>query len=441
MDLIRFDLSREGNCFKPLNCTNGGPWGRKAVHDQYRTNFDDYEAARIPYSRNHDSAACTVYGGPYSHDVSCIFPDFDADENDPASYDFACTDDSILLTLEAGTETFFRLGQTIEHQVIKHHVYPPKDFAKWSRICEHIIRHYNEGWNNGYRLNIRYWEIWNEPDLRDAPGIHNETWTGTREQFFDLFETAAAHLKKCFPDLHIGGPSLARSADYADAFLSEMEKRHVPLDFFSWHGYAGNPEKLIMKADRYRALLDAHGYVKTENILNEYNFVNDWQIGYVKCLKTIHSAKGASFFLACMCAAQPSAIDMLMYYDTRPSVFNGIFDFYTYEKLKGYYPMKWYGEFYEDGMREIPADSLPEHVYALCGCGKNGMTRTVLTYYTEEDDPSEKEIRLDFGKNAEYEVFLLDETHDAQSMGIMKELTFTIKPHTCLQIIEKQVKR
>ena len=96
MDLIRFDLSREGNCFKPLNCTNGGPWGRKAVHDQYRTNFDDYEAARIPYSRNHDSAACTVYGGPYSHDVSCIFPDFDADENDPASYDFACTDDSIL---------------------------------------------------------------------------------------------------------------------------------------------------------------------------------------------------------------------------------------------------------------------------------------------------------------------------------------------------------
>ena len=437
MDTIRFDLTRAGNAFKPLNCTNGGPWGRKAVHDQYRTNFDDYQAARIPYSRNHDSAACAVYGGPYSHDISCIFPDFDADENDPASYDFACTDDSILMTLEAGTETFFRLGQTIEHQVLKHHVHPPKDFAKWARICEHIIRHYNEGWGSGYRLNIRYWEIWNEPDLRDDPGIHNETWTGTREQFFDLYETTAKHLKKCFPSLRIGGPSLARSVDYAAAFLSEMEKRNVPMDFFSWHIYAGNPEKLTVKAGKYRALLDAHGYEKTESILNEYNFVNDWQFGYVRCLKAIHSLKGASFFLSCMCAAQPSVIDMLMYYDTRPSVFNGIFDFYTYEKLKGYYPMKWYGAFYEDGMREIPADKLPEHIYALCGRGKNGKTRTVLTYYTEEDGAPEKAIRLDFGKTAEYEVFLLDETHDAQHMGTVRELAFTLKPYTCLQIIEK----
>ena len=437
MDTIRFDLMREGNAFKLLNCTNGGPWGRKAVHDQFRTNFDAYAEARIPYSRNHDSAACGVYGGPYSHDVSCIFPDFDADENDPKNYDFACTDDSILMTLEAGTETFFRLGQTIEHQVLKHHVHPPKDFDKWARICEHIIRHYNEGWAGGYHLNIRYWEIWNEPDLRDEASIHNETWTGTREQFFDFYETAAKHLKKCFPNLKIGGPALARSVDYASEFLTEMEKRRVPIDFFSWHIYAGYPEKLTIKAGKYRALLDAHGYTETESILNEYNFVNDWQLGYVRCLKTIHSLKGASFFLACMCAAQPSSIDMLMYYDTRPSVFCGIFDFVTYEKLKGYYPMKWYGEFYEDGMREIPADTLPEHVYALCGRGKDGRTRTVLTYYTEQDDAPEKEICLDFGKDAEYEVLLLDETHDAQSMGTVNELVFTLKPHTCLQIIEK----
>ena len=437
MDTIRFDLTREGRRFKPLNCTNGGPWGRKAVHDQFRTNFDAYEAARIPFSRNHDSAACGVYGGPYSHDVSCIFPDFDADENDPASYDFACTDDSILMTLEAGTETFFRLGQTIEHQVLKHHVHPPKDFGKWARICEHIIRHYNEGWADGYHLNIRYWEIWNEPDLRDDPSVNNETWTGTREQFIDFYETAAKHLKKCFPHLRIGGPSLARSVDYASEFLAEMEKRRVPIDFFSWHIYAGYPEKLTVKAGKYRALLDAHGYTQTESILNEYNFVNDWQLGYVRCLKTIHSLKGASFFLACMCAAQPSSIDMLMYYDTRPSAFNGIFDFVTYEKLKGYYPMKWYGEFYEDGMREIPAENLPEHVYALCGRTGSGKTRTVLTYYTEQDDAPEKEISLDFGREGEYEVLLLDETHDAQSMGTVKELIFTLKPHTCLQIIEK----
>lgn len=53
-----------------------------------------------------------TYGGPYAHDITAIFPNFDADENNPESYDFACTDESILTTLDAGTETFFRLGQS-----------------------------------------------------------------------------------------------------------------------------------------------------------------------------------------------------------------------------------------------------------------------------------------------------------------------------------------
>ena len=26
---------------------------------------------------------------------------------------------------------------------------PPKDYAKWARICEHVVRHYNEGWGWG----------------------------------------------------------------------------------------------------------------------------------------------------------------------------------------------------------------------------------------------------------------------------------------------------
>ena len=130
METLRFDLSKTGKPFKNLNAVNGGPWHRRHADDQYRSNLEDYKAARIPFSRNHDSAVCGIYGGPYSHDITCIFPDFDADPYDPSSYDFACTDESILVCLEAGTETFFRLGQTIEHQIKKHGTIPPKDFLK-----------------------------------------------------------------------------------------------------------------------------------------------------------------------------------------------------------------------------------------------------------------------------------------------------------------------
>lgn len=36
----------------------------------------------------------------------------------------------------------------------------------------------------------------------------NPCWQGTKEQFWDLFEIAAKHLKKTFPDLKIGGEQL-----------------------------------------------------------------------------------------------------------------------------------------------------------------------------------------------------------------------------------------
>ena len=69
MVILKFNLNRPGNRIKILNAINGGPWHKRHADDQYRSNFNDYKAARIPYSRNHDSGVCGVYGGPYSHDM------------------------------------------------------------------------------------------------------------------------------------------------------------------------------------------------------------------------------------------------------------------------------------------------------------------------------------------------------------------------------------
>ena len=165
---------------KPMHAVNNGPSVQKPGNDQKVGNFEDYRAARIPFARTHDSINC-VSGGAHCCDINAIFPDFDADENDPKNYDFVFTDHYLNTIRMAGTEVFFRLGQTIEHGPKKYGVLPPKDFAKWARICEHVIRHYNEGWGWGVdqayttrnvewknQFNIKYWEIWNEPDLDPA---------------------------------------------------------------------------------------------------------------------------------------------------------------------------------------------------------------------------------------------------------------------------------
>ena len=377
MELLRFDTEKRYGPFKPLNAVNNGPCHKRHANDQNRSNLAAYRAARIPYARCHDTSEWVGYGGEHVADITAIFPNFAADPYDPASYDFPVTDEYVQVTLEAGTETFYRLGQKIEHWVKKYGTLPPTDFHKWAVICEHIIRHYNEGWANGYHLGIRYWEIWNEPDLDKDDSPHKRTWGGTKAMFFDFFETAVKHLKACFPHLKIGGPAVAGNMAWSADFLSEMHRREVPLDFFSWHIYCSEPEQMISRAQTARKLMDENGYAYAESILNEWNYVKSWGEDFTRSIKAIIGMHGAAFTMACMAAAQKSSIDMLMYYDAKPHFFNGLFDFYTLGTLKGYYPFLWYGML-NDYPNEIRCEAEPEGIYTLCGADADGRLLCII---------------------------------------------------------------
>ena len=366
METLKFDLTKDYGNFQIMNATNGGPWYRRNTNVQARSNYEYYKAAGFPYSRNHDSGVNGIYGGPYSHDISKIFPCFDADENDPESYDFACTDEAILCCLEAGTKTFFRLGETIEHQIKKHATLPPKDFNKWARICEHIIRHYTEGWANGFKHDMEYWEIWNEPDLYGDDSTNKRTWGGTKAQFFDLYEITAKHLKKCFPHLKIGGPAHAWDLEWSAEFLAEMKKRNVEIDFYSWHGYWKEPAKMLEKGNAVKQHLLDNGYDKAESILDEWNYVKDWRVNFQYTVDVIRGLKGSAFEMAMMITGQKApCVDMMMYYDTRPGIWCGAFDFYTYKPLKGYYPLYWYSKFYEME-KEVRCENIMYHSQTEC---------------------------------------------------------------------------
>ena len=75
---------------KYMNAVNNGP--KKAPPSQRSENFTAYRAARIPFARIHDANYSSAYGAPHTVDVSAVFPDFDADADDPRSYDFVRTD-------------------------------------------------------------------------------------------------------------------------------------------------------------------------------------------------------------------------------------------------------------------------------------------------------------------------------------------------------------
>ena len=336
--LVTIDPMREQGLIKRIHGVNNGPV--KARADQCKGNFPAFKAAEIPSVRTHDSAYSNEYGGRHTVDISNVFPDFDKDETDAASYDFAWTDKYLGDIRESGGAVYYRLGQSIEHGIKQYFAYPPKDYGKWARICEHIIRHYNEGWANGFQWNIRHWEIWNEPDNNDPK---NPTcWGGTDEAFFALYETAARHLKACFPSLMIGGPAVAWNEEWAGRFLDYVKARQVPLDFFSWHGYDKDPKSVGAHAVRMRAALDRRGFLKTESHLTEWNYVRGWSEEWPYTLRVNAGdlcVKGAAYIAATLSVLQDAPVEEAHFYDARPGYqMNALFDWQLFRTKKGYYP-------------------------------------------------------------------------------------------------------
>lgn len=326
--------------------------------------------AGIPYSRLHDVGG--FMGGGIYVDIPNIFRDFNADENDPASYDFAFTDKLISGLIKAKCEPYFRLGVTIEneHKVKAYRIFPPEDFEKWARVCEHIIRHYNEGWANGYNYGITYWEIWNEPD-----DCYNDStsamWKGTPEQYFQLYSVTAKHLKGCFGDsIKVGGYGHCGLYEFQKdknlegigcedsyiydfvitfmhAFFKYQKQTNAPIDFFSWHVYDNCHQStredfsIIAEHARYiRKILDHYGYTHAEHHLNEWNLWTDYRLR--------KNPQGASKTLAFMLMMQSTSTDIMCFYDARVSCsrYSSLFNADTLLPYPTYYAFVMFNSLY-----------------------------------------------------------------------------------------------
>ncbi len=349
--------------------------------------FEYLKEAKIPYSRLHDVAG--AYGGNTFVDIPNLFRDFDADPYDPESYDFAFTDLLITALIENGVEPFFRLGVNIENyvKVKAYRVFPPKDNLKWAKICEGVIRHYTEGWANGFYYQIKYWEIWNEPEGK-------QMWIGTKEQYFELYNVASKYLKEKFPHLKIGGYASCGfyaiekeyNADFANIgktvkyyyqyiqdFLKFITENNCPLDFFSWHSYDSIVNN-IHYANHARELLNQAGYINTEQILDEWNLKPDLR-GTIK-----HAALTCGMLLA----LQDTDISSAMFYDARcgVSIYSGMFNPLTQKPFPAYYSFVAFSELYSRENQVVATSEIPG-VY-VCAAKKD--TACILIANTTDEE-------------------------------------------------------
>lgn len=391
--------------------------------------------AGIPYSRLHDVGG--YHGQNRFVDIPNVFRDFSADPENPDSYDFTFTDYLIKALIDNDVEPFFRLGVTIENDALikSYRLDPPQDNFKWAKICEGIIRHYTEGWANGFRYNIKYWEIWNEPDNYEDIN-ENQMWRGTKEQYFELYSVASKHLKACFPHLKIGGyascgfyaiteekqaVNAANSSSRVDyfitfftEFLEYIKKHDCPLDFFSWHSYDG-VENNIKYANYARRRLDDFGYYATETICNEWNSE----------VAMRGTARHAAVTEAMLLAFQNTPLDSAMFYDARfgVSVYGALFNPFTSEPFPAYYSFAAYNELYKrKNQVELKIDD--SRLYAVAA--RDGESGYLLV-----SNPSKDDISLNLTLNGTVaDCRIIDEKHTMEK----SELPCEIKKESILCI-------
>jgi len=184
-------------------------------------------------------------------------------------YTYAYVDKVFDAILDAGARPFVELGfmprelatQTETLFWWKAHCSPPTDMGAWVELVTTTVTH----WIERYGLDeVRRWpfEVWNEPNL--VPHF----WTGTRTEYFELYEATARAIKAIDPELKVGGPSSSvfvpdarydgeyhdKSGEAATAeapdpdalpwkpvwireLIEYCAERDLPLDFLSTHLY------------------------------------------------------------------------------------------------------------------------------------------------------------------------------------------------------------
>ncbi len=323
MNKVCLQFNQTMGPLKNMQGVNCGPVSYSGLLDI----SDLFKAISVPLIRLHD----TNWPHPREVDYYTIFPDFEKDPSDPENYHFETTDQYVKECIATGANIVFRLGVSIEHANQKFYVKPPKDFNKFADICLGIVRHYTEGWADGWNCKeISYWEIWNEPDLKVGFGrthLPSPTWMGTPEEYFKLYEIVSKKLKKYNSSLQIGGPAIAYvDTEFFDDFLNYVEAHQLPMDFFSWLCYTSDVLKVRKQANKVRDRLDKMGYTHTESHLNEWSYVPPGtSFGKMfapgmdgeyrtKMHQQLQGEQGAAYSAAFMTLLQKEPVDKTMFF-------------------------------------------------------------------------------------------------------------------------------
>ncbi len=119
-----------------------------------------------------------------------------------------------------------------------------KDEDEWAEFAAAVVQSYN-GTGEDYRPALRLVEIWNEPNWSNFI-------MGTKQAYFDLYNTAARRIHRDYPGVIVGGPCVTgadpHAGEWMDAFMDECGDE---TDALIYHVYGQSPEQMVSDFRRW----------------------------------------------------------------------------------------------------------------------------------------------------------------------------------------------
>ncbi len=220
--------------------------------------------------------------------------------------------------LEAGVRPFVELGfmpaalRSGSQTVFKYAgiVTPPCDLDGWAELIKRFATRLVDRYGIGEVSNWHF-EVWNEPNL-DA------FWTGTQDDYFDLYRCTAETLKKVDPSLRVGGPATASNA-WIEEFVSFCDREGLPLDFISTHQYptdafgAPGDDTEAQLAKSSRGILERNARDVVRQAKGRPVFYTEWSTSSNPFFH-LHDEPYAAAFIARTCLNVATVVDGFSYW-------------------------------------------------------------------------------------------------------------------------------
>jgi xylan 1,4-beta-xylosidase len=239
----------------------------------------------------------------------------------------------------------------------KGNVTPPKSYEKWAGLITNLVTHFQQRYDHD-EVASWYFEVWNEPDLHDG------FWTGSKEDYFKLYDVTARAIKSVSPDYRVGGPATA-IGQWDKSFIEFCYNNNVPLDFISTHSY-GVKQGYLDETGNRGTVIDSDPNSVIGRMTGERAMINaspmpglplhftEWSSAYTPT-DFMHDTYQQAAFILSKVKGSYQSVDSMSYWvftdifeenGPRMTPFHGGFGLINYEDLKkpAFYAFKFLNE-------------------------------------------------------------------------------------------------